>query len=1440
MPAAARLNDEIGHTSLLGMICKIGAGLVVGIAVAAAVGVAATAIVGATALTGGAALVAVAVVSSVLMRFGPSQLIAAAKDAINNLIDDLIPPEITGKIAQGSRNVFINGLPAARALAAGPDNLVLCSKHPPNPPKYLAEGSGTVFINSFPAHRKGDRTMCDAKTASGSSNVFIGGKAVQTRQITSEIPPWLQKVEFVIGIALALCTRDWKSIPGKLACLGVNMAIGYAADAVVGAAFGEPVHAATGAKLLNGESDTDFALPARVPLIWVRRYNSLDTRDGLLGPGWSLPISVQLRLHQSGDHPNLYIDEQGREIPFDTVAPATSQWNTAEGYRLARTIGGHYVVEDEAGLLREFGPALGKEAHTLPLLSLQDRNGNAIGLRYHPDGRLHQITDEAGRLYECTYLEASPAHPPRLSAIQVTLPDQSTHTLVRYSYDAQGCLSQVQNALDHTVRRFTWHTQGPGAGLMASHTLPEGQRCHYEWAAFEDHPRVVRHWTDDGEQAANSQPTQHWDVNYQLPGPGAEGQTHVTDHLGRELHWHWNVRFQITRHTDALGRTWQMDWNEHGLLAQSTQPNGGVWQNTYDAQQRLIAQTAPDGAKRSTDWHSVHLLPLGDTDELGHETAYEYDDLDNLIAVTAPQGRTEFTLDRHGQLVVQRDVKGGLQQWLWGAQGELLQTIDCSRQPTHYTYDAWGQLQTETNALGHTTQFEHDLLGRPLRVVQADGGEHRWNWAISSSHPLSHTDPKGHTTRYAWGTRGQLLQRTNPLGHTLQYRYDAAGNLTQLINENHQAHRFEYDRAGQLTAQVGIDGLRTEYTLNEQGLPITVCQGANIASTSKTKPITTQLERDIRGRLITKREGQTLTRIEWDKLGQPTRISRYQTDSNKPQAEPKRQDQIEWAYNPAGQVVREHSQAQLPEHWNLSDQPAYDVELLHEYDALGNRTATTLPQGQKINYLHYGSGHLHQINLDGEVVTDIERDSLHRATQRSQGAGLLTQVHYDAMGRKTQHWSQHKSGAGATHIRKRYAYDRNGELTARHDELIGTQRFTHDALGQITQAQQLTEGQEHSHSLNKPRQLTQLNQTLHYDAAANLLNSDWHSSGQPIANNRITTFEDKRYRYDEHGRLIEKLSGTRGSAKEKCLSLRYNDEHQLIESETTGHALAYQQTRYHYDALGRRIAKCDHFGVTQFAWDGMRMQQESRKHRSHTYIYEPNSHEPLARLDTPAPKVTHITLKPAQVLHFHNHINGAPEELTNTEGQVVWRARYTTWGNLALQDYPQETPDPTGLGLRDLPQNLRMQGQYEDSETGLYYNTFRYYDPEIGRFISQDPIGLAGGSNLYQFAANTNSWIDPWGLNPKQRNPAPGRPTPQNTGGYFEPGKGSGHYQAYPDFGGQKGWIDKHGNLWVPTGEGNLAHGGPHYDVQKKGGKGYGNVYPGGKLRGGWKGFPRC
>ncbi|VAX11594.1 Rhs family protein, partial [hydrothermal vent metagenome] len=107
---------------------------------------------------------------------------------------------------------------------------------------------------------------------------------------------------------------------------------------------------------------------------------------------------------------------------------------------------------------------------------------------------------------------------------------------------------------------------------------------------------------------------------------------------------------------------------------------------------------------------------------------------------------------------------------------------------------------------------------------------------------------------------------------------------------------------------------------------------------------------------------------------------------------------------------------------------------------------------------------------------------------------------------------------------------------------------------------------------------------------------------------------------------------------------------------------------------------------------------------------------------------------PSMQYHYHNDPNGCPTRLLDSQGRVVWATRYSAWGGVVWQLIDQV----------DNP--IRLQGQYADGETGLYYNRHRYYDADVGQFISQDPIGLAGGSNNYQYGLNTAGWVDPLGL----------------------------------------------------------------------------------------------
>uniref|UniRef100_UPI001FCE5B78 RHS repeat-associated core domain-containing protein n=2 Tax=Escherichia coli TaxID=562 RepID=UPI001FCE5B78 len=228
------------------------------------------------------------------------------------------------------------------------------------------------------------------------------------------------------------------------------------------------------------------------------------------------------------------------------------------------------------------------------------------------------------------------------------------------------------------------------------------------------------------------------------------------------------------------------------------------------------------------------------------------------------------------------------------------------------------------------------------------------------------------------------------------------------------------------------------------------------------------------------------------------------------------------------------------------------------------------------------------------------------------------------------------------------------------------------------------------------------------------------------------SYRGVHYRYDEFGRAVEKegRSGTQG--------YRYDAEHRMVEVTTTR-----ETYRYVYDALGRRTEK-QHispdgkpYNRTKFLWDGMRLAQENRPEGiSSLYIYsDPGSYEPLARVDKAGKE------GPNRILYFHTDVNGAPEEMTDSDGKIVWETGYQVWGNTIQEK------DHGGV-----EQNLRYQGQYLDRETGLHYNLHRYYDPDVGRFMVTDPIGLAGGINLYQYAPNPMGWIDPLGLSGEKVN----------------------------------------------------------------------------------------
>ena len=203
---------------------------------------------------------------------------------------------------------------------------------------------------------------------------------------------------------------------------------------------------------------------------------------------------------------------------------------------------------------------------------------------------------------------------------------------------------------------------------------------------------------------------------------------------------------------------------------------------------------------------------------------------------------------------------------------------------------------------------------------------------------------------------------------------------------------------------------------------------------------------------------------------------------------------------------------------------------------------------------------------------------------------------------------------------------------------------------------------------------------------------------------------------------------------------QYDLENQLVRAEIKKPAGNTEIWTYAYDPFGRRLSKERQDKLawtstepkrTHFVWDGTRLLQEYTYKGNYTYIYtDQDSYEPLAQVFDNAKDGKQY------LAYFHNDQIGIPREMTDIHGNLLWYGEYTAWGRLKKDERV----------YRNAHQPFRLQNQYYDEETGLHYNLMRYYEPEAGRFVNQDPIGLWGGANLYQFAPNANVWVDPLGL----------------------------------------------------------------------------------------------
>jgi RHS repeat-associated protein len=803
---------------------------------------------------------------------------------------------------------------------------------------------------------------------------------------------------------------------------------------------------------------------------------------------------------------------------------------------------------------------------------------------------------------------------------------------------------------------------------------------------------------------------------------------------GASFFWEWEHEGKLSRCIRHWASYSQLEtryeWDDKGTVTVYN-ADGSEQVYVHDENARLVSETAPDGAETQKAYDDQGRL-FAVKDPMGGVTRYMYSDAGRLIAVLPPKDEPTRYNYFNGQLV---DVQRGKARWQYerNRQGDITRQIDPLGNETHYSYDQQGRLLEIRHPDGGRHQLGWNALGQLLEERLPGGGQRKYRYD-ALGRQITRQDENGAITHYQWDAIDRLTQVTLPGGATRAFTYNAYGRVTAERDELGRITRYEYaDNLHVVSRRINPDGSQLRYRYDNALLLVTDIENERgehykldyysnglIQEETGFDGRRTAYEYDLNGQLLKKTEfgddgSELVTEYQRDVAGRL--VMKTLADGEK----------IHYGYDTLGRLVSVDDG-----HWPLAYE--YDVQdrlvtehqgwgtTRYEYDSIGQLSHCRLPDGSKVDYRRQPGGQLASIDLNGSRLTTHQFNA-GREQQRQQGL-LLSQYQYDDQGRLKAHSISQRD---KNLLQRQYAYDATGNLGAIDDSRKGNRSFHYDPLDRLINVRGATP------------------ESFAHDPAGNLLGQN----DLPVANlanvkgNRLLMQGDRHYDYDAYGNLIRE---SRGTGQKLVTEYRYDCQHRLIAVSLPGGSTA----SYKYDAFGRRIEKTVDGQTTTFLWQGERLLAESAENRYRSYLYEPDSFRPLVMLDGEGP------LQATPFYYQLDHL-GTPQELTDYSGEIMWSAKYRAYGNVAALD------------VSEIDNPLRFQGQYFDAETGLHYNRHRYYSPSTGRFLTPDPVKLAGGLNNYQYVPNPTGWVDPLGLTsstplkPDLRCPPPVGTSPAST-----------------------------------------------------------------------------
>jgi RHS repeat-associated protein len=850
---------------------------------------------------------------------------------------------------------------------------------------------------------------------------------------------------------------------------------------------------------------------------------------------------------------------------------------------------------------------------------------------------------------------------------------------------------------DRTLIRYDYDSAGRLTGVVNSSGRP--LRFDYDAAgrvvAWHDRNGTSYRYTYDARGRCVATAGSAGCLDGTLSYDDERRTTTVTDSLGCTVSYELNEDRQVVRQTDALGSATTSEWDRYDRLLASTDALGLVTRYDYDGAGNLIRVLRPDGSTATAAYHRPGLPELV-TGPDGAIWRREYDGRGNLTSLTDPTGAvTRYGYDARGAVATVVEATGGRTRIENDAAGLPVAVTDASGGTVRCARDMSGRVTAVTDATGATTSYEWTVEGRPASRTVHSGLTERWSYDAEGN-PVEHTDPDGRVTSIAYTHFDLPAARTGPDGARLVFSYDSELRLVAVTDPAGLVWHYRYDAAGRLVGEVDFAGRELSYRLDPVGRLVEAVNGAGETVT---------YARDALGRMVRRVAGDAVTGFEYDPAGRVSRVVNPAAD-------------VRLDYDPVGRVLAETCNGR---------------RLTSSYDRAGRRVSRTTPSGARSTW-EYGVTGLPAALGAGASRVELGHDAAGREVERRLGGVRLGQS-WD--GDSRLHSQQLTTSAGQL-VERRYSYRGDGYVTAIQDSRDGLRSVELDPVGRITGVSAAGRTERYA-----------------YGPAGAPVSASW--PGAAAAGEREYVAGQVRragatsFGYDRQGRMTWRRTRTL-SGQCRAWSYEWDAEDRLVGVHTP----AGDRWRYDYDGLGRRIAKrrlLDDGTPAErvdYSWDGARLAEQIRTGpagiRVTTWDWEPGTFRPVGQTDrTGLPEPDAVGDAPQEWVDEQFHaivadLVGTPTELVDADGRLAWRSRTSVWGAPA-----GERPSDVSPAV-DCP--LRFPGQYADQETGLRYNLFRYYDPQTARYLSPDPIGLAGGADPHAYVPNPLHWADPLGLAP--------------------------------------------------------------------------------------------